>query len=42
MSPVRDNPETHETIVVLIRDGPLAGRIAIIAEIIDHNRVAIS
>jgi hypothetical protein len=25
--------------VVLIRDGPFSGKIAIIAEIIDHNRV---
>ncbi|KAI0074227.1 60S ribosomal protein L14 [Panus rudis PR-1116 ss-1] len=27
--------------VVLIKDGPLAGRIAVIAEIIDHNRAII-
>lgn len=31
---------THKSKVVLINDGPFSGKIAVIAEIIDHNRVS--
>jgi len=31
---------THESKVILINDGPFSGKIAVIAEIIDHNRVS--
>lgn len=35
-----NNFHTHGSIVVLINDGPFSGKIAVIAEIIDHNRVS--
>ena len=35
-----NNFRTHGSIVVLINDGPFSGKIAVIAEIIDHNRVS--
>ena len=32
-------PLSHYSIVVLLKAGPSAGKIAVIAEIVDHNRV---
>lgn len=37
-----NNLRTHESKVVVINDGPFSGKIAVIAEIIDHNRVSVT
>jgi large subunit ribosomal protein L14e len=39
-NPLSLEPQIHQTTVVLLKGGPHAGRIAVIVEIIDHNRVS--